>query len=372
LSNKITFSDLIGRIADETGASKRAIRDLLKELAGVTHEALLRDGRVSIPGLGILKLKWRDARQGINPQTGEPIQVPAQNRVDFKSQASLRRFINRGYQDMKPEILVDDTKSAISIPKSRDSFFRRKRTALGWTAALLVLFLLMLAGFLSLFRPSYEPAPPDPDQAAPQADLPPTSEPIHRYSMPDEEPTEKEKQIQQVSPVQKTIRPEGNRIYSLSDKGLTGEEEQSLAASPPHMPSAPRGKPPVVHNVQQGESLWTIAKRFYTDPYLWPNIFRVNIEIIGNPDTLEVATTIQVPLLEGKVGSLTQKDIVRIIDGYMQVYLVYRRLGKSNARHYLWVAKQYNVPEVLEQYEDRIDKSDRDFILRIKGSARIK
>jgi hypothetical protein len=61
-----------------------------------------------------------------------------------------------------------------------------------------------------------------------------------------------------------------------------------------------------------------------------------------------------------------------ITEGYIQVYLVYRRLGKINARPYLWVAKQCNVPEVLEKYEDRIDKSDWDFVLRIKGSVRIR
>jgi hypothetical protein len=55
----------------------------------------------------------------------------------------------------------------------------------------------------------------------------------------------------------------------------------------------------------------------------------------------------------------------------MQAYLAYRRLGKSNARYYLWVANQYNMPQVLQQYEDKIDESDRDFILRIKGSPRI-
>jgi hypothetical protein len=55
----------------------------------------------------------------------------------------------------------------------------------------------------------------------------------------------------------------------------------------------------------------------------------------------------------------------------MQVYLAYRRLGKTNARHYLWVAKQCKVSEVLDKYEEEIDKSDWDFILRIKGSVRI-
>lgn len=331
MSKKITFSDLVGCIADEAGVSKRVTHDLLKRMAAVVNEGLLRDGRVSITGLGIFRLKWRAARQGINPQTGEPIEIPAQNQIYFKPEAALRTFINKRYGHMKPEIIDHDIKPVPSIPKSKDSFFWRKRAALGWSAGLLALFLLMLVGVFSLFPPSYGPAPPVKETTQPQE--------ARRYRIPTKVSTEKEEQIQ---PVPK----------------------------PDPLPVSV-GKPSSVHNVQQGESFWTIAKTIYTDPYLWPNIYRANLEVVDNPDVLEVNTTIYVPPLEGRVGSLSKKDIIDIIDGYVQVYLVYRRLNKTGARNYLWVAKQYNVPEVLEQYEDKIDASDRDFILRIKGSARI-
>jgi len=329
MSSKVTFSDLVGRIAEETGASKRVIHDLLKETAVVAQEGLLRDGRLSIAGVGIFKLKWRDARPGINPQTGEPMEIPGQNRVHFKPEAALRTFINRKYEHIKPEIIRNDSKPAL---KSKDSFFWRRRSALGWTAALLAFLLLMLVGVFSLFQQSYQRAPPVGEVAQPEA--------TPRYRIPVEELTEKKEQIQPIP--QPDLSP----------------------------PSA--GKPGGVHNIRQGDSFWTIAKAFYADPYLWPNIFRVNVEVVDNPDALEVSTTIHVPPLEGTVGRLSQKDIMNIIDGYMQAYLAYRRLNKTNAPYYLWVAKQYNVPEVLDRYKDKIHASDRDFILRIKGSARIK
>lgn len=332
MSNKVTFSDLVGRIAEETGASRRVIHDLLKETAVVAHEGLLRDGRLSVAGVGIFKLKWRDAQRGINPQTGEPIEIPGQNRVHFKPEAALRRFINRKYERIKPEIIRNDIKPAPSKLKPRRLFFWRKRSALAWTAALLAFLLLMLVGMFSLFQRSYQRASPVGEMAQPEA--------TPRYKIPAEELTEKKEQIQPV--------PQPDLIP----------------------PSA--GKPNGVHNIRQGDSFWTIAKVFYADPYLWPNIFRVNVEVVDNPDALEVSTTILVPPLEGTVGSLTQRDIINIIDGYMQAYLAYRRLNKTNAPYYLWVAKQYNVPEVLDRYEDKIYASDRDFVLRIKGSARIK
>jgi len=84
MSDKIRFSELVEKIAEETGASKQLIHDLLRETVDLAKEGLAEDGRISLTGLGHFKLKWHDARQGINPQTGETIEIPAQNRVHFK------------------------------------------------------------------------------------------------------------------------------------------------------------------------------------------------------------------------------------------------------------------------------------------------
>jgi len=103
-----------------------------------------------------------------------------------------------------------------------------------------------------------------------------------------------------------------------------------------------------------------ISKAFYADPYLWPNIFRVNLSIIHDPDVLEVGTIIYAPPLEGTAEYLTPNDIMNIADGYFQVYLAYKRLGKKNAPLFLHVARQFNVPEVSARYENIIAKSKPD------------
>ena len=154
MSNKITFSDLVERIAEETGTTERMIHGLFKEMVAVSKEGLLSDGHVYITGLGTFKLKWRDARQGINPQTGEPIEIPAQNRVYFKPEAALRRFVNREYSPKKPEIIGIDMTPPPSRPKSKASFFRRKRAAFGLSAAVVAILLLLLVLRFSLFDES--------------------------------------------------------------------------------------------------------------------------------------------------------------------------------------------------------------------------
>jgi nucleoid DNA-binding protein len=393
VSNKITFSDLVERIAEETGASKRVIRGLFKEMVAVSKEGLLRDGHVYIAGLGTFKLKWSDARQGINPQTGEPMVIPAQNRVYFKPEAGLRRFINREYRDMKPEIVGTDMKPTTSVPGSEDSLFRRKRAVLGLSAVLVVLLLLLLVGKLSVFQPAYESAP------LPKETI--QSKTLHRYKISEEKEALRKEHIQAYgqadsSPAPETIHPRISREPAIenrqhgredgeldsssapetahphtSQESVITEKEHSLAATHPDLSSAPVGTPGGACDVRPGNSFWSIAESFYTDPYLWPNIFRANIDVVANPDVLEVGLVIYVPPLEGTVGSLSNNDLVNIIDGYVQVYLAYRRLGKSNARYYLWVACQYNMPQVLQKYEGRIKESDRELVLRIKGSPRI-
>lgn len=40
--------------------------------------------------------------------------------------------------------------------------------------------------------------------------------------------------------------------------------------------------------VKPNDCLWNIAKDVYNDPFLWPVIYRTNLDIISNPDLIEV------------------------------------------------------------------------------------
>ena len=86
-NDKINFSDLVERIADEAKVSKNVARSLLKEMSAIIDDRLRHDDKVRISGLGIFKLRWRAAKTGRNPQTGEPIEIPPQNRVVLKPAA---------------------------------------------------------------------------------------------------------------------------------------------------------------------------------------------------------------------------------------------------------------------------------------------
>ncbi len=56
-------------------------------------------------------------------------------------------------------------------------------------------------------------------------------------------------------------------------------QDTSQAAPAP----APLGQLPATHVVATGETLWSISQLYYSDPLLWPEIYRLNTSLIDDP-----------------------------------------------------------------------------------------
>ena len=105
MSEKITFSELVELIAEQSKQSQATTNSFIGELVNIIESGLRKSGSVSISGFGKFELRWMNERPGVNPQTGEEITIPGQNKVVFKPYKALREDVNRPYSNMQAQVL---------------------------------------------------------------------------------------------------------------------------------------------------------------------------------------------------------------------------------------------------------------------------
>ena len=82
MAKALTKSQLTDQIAKKAGITKKAANEILNHLAELAYKHAKNS--FTIPGLGKLVLVRRKARIGRNPQTGEPLKIPAKRVVKFR------------------------------------------------------------------------------------------------------------------------------------------------------------------------------------------------------------------------------------------------------------------------------------------------
>ncbi len=75
---------LIESVAEQSGLSKAQAATAVNATLCSIIDALKAGQDVMIVGFGGFRVKSRAARQGRNPKTGEPIQIPASKTVGFR------------------------------------------------------------------------------------------------------------------------------------------------------------------------------------------------------------------------------------------------------------------------------------------------
>ncbi|WP_347297309.1 HU family DNA-binding protein [Dolosigranulum savutiense] len=86
-------ADLVDKVADKTGLTKKDSNVAVEAVFDSIQEFLAEEEKVQLIGFGTFEVRERAARKGRNPQTGEEIQIPATKVPAFKAGKNLKEAV---------------------------------------------------------------------------------------------------------------------------------------------------------------------------------------------------------------------------------------------------------------------------------------
>ena len=88
----MTKTELIERLVAESGLDKNQVKNMIAALTTVVEQEIGGGGEVPLSTLGKFKVQKRAARTIRNPQTGQPMDVPAKTVVKFTVSKNLKEI----------------------------------------------------------------------------------------------------------------------------------------------------------------------------------------------------------------------------------------------------------------------------------------
>ena len=85
----MTRDNLVEQMASKSGVTKTQADAVLRAFTDVVTVALSQGDSIGLTGFGTFQISKRAARQGVNPRTGEKLQIPAMNVPKFKAGKAL-------------------------------------------------------------------------------------------------------------------------------------------------------------------------------------------------------------------------------------------------------------------------------------------
>ena len=89
----MTKQEFVDQVSNESGLGKSESGKAVDAVLVVIEETLKRGGEVSFTGFGKFSVSDRSAREGVNPQTGEKIQIAASKVPKFSAGSALKKSV---------------------------------------------------------------------------------------------------------------------------------------------------------------------------------------------------------------------------------------------------------------------------------------
>jgi DNA-binding protein HU-beta len=95
MEEHVTKAEFVDQVASEAGLQKSDAGKAVDAVLDVVETTLKRGGEVNFTGFGKFSVAERGARQGVNPQTGERIQIAASKVPRFSAGSALKKAVKQ-------------------------------------------------------------------------------------------------------------------------------------------------------------------------------------------------------------------------------------------------------------------------------------
>ena len=377
MSEKITFKELVELIAKQSEQSQSSANSFISELVDIIESGLKSDGQVSISGFGKFELRWMKERTGTNPQTGEQITIPGQNKVVFKPFKALREGVNTPYAHLETTVIDPEKTSKKEVPNVASAPSKEvKASPVNNTGSNETIDDLIIERENPLHKEKKESEPavaatvasavkPNPKLVKEVQDKGSFNWSFAAAGIiallaflllfyiiqrtPDTDRTQVSEQIET------PVLPNGDAAVQPSDEPSEVIDEPPIEAE-----SSQRGEFDLESiQITPGQSLWTIAEAELGNAYLWPLIYHLNQDIIDNPNQIPVNTNLQIPVISNP-DDLNEFELDQVARGYLSLYQWNRENNPDEARFFLWAVGVFST-DLLENLPSEVDAEDLAF-----------
>ena len=91
----MTKVELIAAVAADAGLTKKDAEKAVNSAVNAITEALKNGEKVSLVGFGTFEVRQRAARTGVNPRTGERLEIASSKAPTFKPSKALKEAVQK-------------------------------------------------------------------------------------------------------------------------------------------------------------------------------------------------------------------------------------------------------------------------------------
>jgi nucleoid DNA-binding protein len=364
--DKIFIDEFCEEVSKKADATNDLSKKFMHTLFDFIGDRLIQEEKVPIYHFGIFKKKWAAEKQGVNPHTKEKITIPAHYKLSFTPSSLLADEVNKKYRNLKPNVL-DEILTLTGLKKltpAETIVFERtdelkkehgkaKKRALITLAASGIILLALLAVLILL--PAYCAK-------------------------------ENNKVVTFVKKVNLMfgLNSISERLSGGKHEEINKEKVSEFIADSKKNLSHDR-KILETYRVKRGDSIFSIAKKYWGNEYLWPDLYILNKDGYADPDLIYPNDEIVIYEKMGDPEQFSEQQKEQIVHAYIGIYRIYRALGEeslsdgkaksdvkkiksgekriTDSRWTLYTAVRYDH-DLLKKYKDAIYPEDIDLLVK--------